>query len=491
MKPTRYILILLFLTGSASVSFAQKKETTGMKLQEQYVGHKVGQSVNVNMLIDLTDMPKMGTNLKRVATPIIRSNKGTEEIVLPQFVVAGRKRYDIIQRKMLIENNYKAVPGQTENTVIIPRKNGKLQQFNYSTSIAYKPWMKDASLILRAEDSGCAECHLGVSEEVLTNNFLYPLYQPEYKFSMIVPKGELVKRREETLIANISYKVGKYNIIPDFENNPSELAKIDAKLKELKGNEDIVFNRLGMVGYASPEGGVDYNIELSKKRAISFAGYLVSKYPFLKGRFDNSWKGQDWEGLQEAVSNLSFAAKNDVLEALKIPTPEGRTKALKALDNGRVYSMLLQEVYPPLRRSELVFSIVVKGFSLEKAKETIKTHPSRLSLAEVYAVAQSYPKGSKEQYGTWAIADETFTKDVEPAINAAILDLQAGRYQDAVNRLQRRSNDSKIWPMLGLAYAYNEDWAKAEEFLQKAKANGSQQAAYNLDELQKYLKDNF
>lgn len=127
---------------------------------------------------------------------------------------------------------------------------------------------------------------------------------------------------------------------------------------------------------------------------------------------------------------------------------------------------------------------------MDKAREIIKTHPSRLSLAEVYAVAQSYPEGSHERYETWTIAEKTFPKAIDPTANAAIIDLRAGRYPQALARLEARKSEPKLWMLLGLAYAYSEKWAEAESYLTRAAQQGRPGAQHNLNELRRYMQDN-
>lgn len=489
MKSIRYIFSLLLATAFL-YSYAQESRSLGIKMNGDYPARKKGSMVLVDMEVDLTAMPSISTNLTRVIVPVLRSESGEQEVLFPSFVIAGKRRYAIIQRRLTMDKSFKITDDQTEKTQIIRRVNGHKQLLHYAMQLPYQPWMKKASLYLKADDSGCANCALGSAEQMLASPFLYPLYEAKYKMGIVVPKGELEKHREESITANISFLVGKYNILPNHANNAQEIARVRSKMDELKRDKNITFKRLDLVGYASPEGGVQYNVELSKNRVEAFANYLSSIYPFLKGKLKTDWKGQDWAGLKAAIDKASFDHKDEVLEALKIANPDERTAALKRIEGGSVYSMLLRDFYPPLRRTELIFNIVVKGFSLEEAKETFETHPSRLSLAEVYAVAQSYPEGSAEQYRVWSRADQIFTKDVEPAINAAVLDLRAGRYGKAVERLQRRESDERIWGMLGLAYAYTEEWQKAESYLRKAQSKGDKLAAHNLIELQRYMEDN-
>ena len=71
---------------------------------------------------------------------------------------------------------------------------------------------------------------------------------------------------------------------------------------------------------------------------------------------------------------------------------EGR---IKALDGGKIYASLLQDCYPGLRHSDYTVRYVVRGFNVEEAKQIIKTRPQQLSLQEMYLVAQTYAKGSR------------------------------------------------------------------------------------------------
>ncbi len=490
MKLSRYIILSLLVGASALVLSAQQNHLSGIQVPEKHVIKKKGRTAEVKMNLDLTAMPDMKSNLLMVVTPVIQSNTSGEQVALRPFVLAGNKRYRIVDRRVSLNKKHPFNNHETKPAAVVNRRNGKTQNLDYATTTPYHPWMRNSSLILMAENTGCAECPMGHEETSLTDDALVPLYEANYQYNIMVPEGELVKVREESLSAHLAYQVGKYEVLPNFDGNPAELQRIDSKLKELRGNSDITFEKLSMVGYASPEGGVDYNLQLSKNRANSFADYLVGKYPILKGRFESDWKGQDWDGLKAAVAKSNLPNRDAILRIIDEKSVEERPSALQALDGGTTYATLLASFYPPLRRSELTFHIVVKGFELDKAREIIKTHPTRLSLAEVYAVAQSYPEGSAERYETWTIAEAAFPQAIEPTANAAIIDMRAGRYAEALRRLEARKSEQKLWTLLGLAYAYNEKWTEAEKYLSYAAQHGMPGAEHNLNELRLYMQDN-
>ena len=201
--------------------------------------------------------------------------------------------------------------------------------------------------------------------------------------------------------------------------------------------------------------------------------------------------GADWDGLRAAIEESSVEHKEQILQIIQETPADKRTEALRAIDQGQTYAHLLQTYYPPLRRTVITFSFVVKGFDLAEAKGVIKTHPTHLSLAEVNLVANSYPAGSAERYETWAIAADAFPNAVEPATNAAIMDFEAGRYDQAVKLLERYKKNTKLYTILGIAYAYNGQYDDARTYLTKAAQLGLPDAQYNLDEFLHYMQDNF
>ncbi len=68
--------------------------------------------------------------------------------------------------------------------------------------------------------------------------------------------------------------------------------------------------------------------------------------------------------------------------------------------------------------------------------------------------------------------------------------MRAGRYAEALRRLEARKSEQKLWTLLGLAYAYNEKWTEAEKYLSYAAQHGMPGAEHNLNELRLYMQDN-
>ena len=79
-----------------------------------------------------------------------------------------------------------------------------------------------------------------------------------------------------------------------------------------------------------------------------------------------------------------------------IPIEKGRETKLMQLHGGTPYRYLLKYIFPSLRVAICKVNYEVRDFSVEEAKEIIKTRPQNLSLNEMFLVANTYPTGSQE-----------------------------------------------------------------------------------------------
>ncbi len=476
---TTLTLVALVMLWLPSEIIAQEAVNLldGLRATSQTVATRQGAKAVVDFDLDLTNMKHLKSNTVLQIVPTLQANDGSEQLDLPAISISGRTRAIMLRR-------------MGKQVDIIRNKSGE-QHYHYTAEVPFALWMKDASLIFRAKGYGCAECELGDYTTLLTPNALAPLYQPQYRYAMLVPEGEETKRREESLTAMITFPVNKTNLNLNLGNNRSEIKRINDKVQELTTNSSLTVDALSLTGYASPEGNADLNQRLSEGRVKSIAAYLVRTYPRFKDHYTSRAMGADWDGLRAAIEESSVDYKEQIIQIIQERAASERTAALRAIDNGKTYAHLLQTYYPPLRRTVITFSFVVRGFDLEEAREVIKKHPTHLSLAEVNLVANSYPAGSAERYETWVIAADAFPNAVEPATNAAIMDFEAGRYDQAVKLLERYKKNTKLYTILGIAYAYNEQYDNARTYLTKAAQLGLPDAQYNLDEYLHYMQDNF
>lgn len=445
--------------------------------EEHFIKEHNEVSVSMTFVLDEISVRR---NDMLILTPVLKSKgKDNDSLKLSPVVVSGSLRNKILNRKKSLGSQ---LPFDREPQTVITRKNGTVQSVNYAVIVPYKSWMDNASLSISEIVSGCASCYDTEEERLVAQNILPKQAPVSYKLTFIIPEVEPVKNRSDRHTATFNYIVDRYELLCNFKNNSEEFAQVDSVIGEIQQNQDLKITEFNIAGYASPEGGFEHNRILSQNRANSFADYLVSKFGVRRNQFIVNGFGEDWTGLYKAVSQSSLKDKQEVLDIInKVESPDARDRELLKLANGNTYKILLNDYYPPLRRTEYVIAYIVRPFDLEEAKKLIKVNPKLLSLNEMYLVAYSYPSDTKEFREVFDIAVRLYPQSDIAIVNSAGADIEGGNFDAAIERLLKIENNPKIWNNLGVAYLYKGDYGKAREYLSKAAANGNAEARFNLD----------
>lgn len=479
MRKLVYIFILALMPiGIASAQIRYINNLKFNNLSTQKVNDRV--RVDVNMLLDEL---MLSSNDMLILTPVLRSNKGPDSVELAPVAVLGKVRNRVVERNERLHNE---IPVPMNAQAVVARKNKQPQVITYSTTVPAAKWMNDASLKVRAEVKGCADCGEDLGDVLLTNRVVKEPYKPLYKLTYIVPEVEPVKARADRHSATFNYIIGKHDLLRNYKNNASEFNRVDKVIKEVKGNKDLNITEFTVSGYASPEGNFNSNRALADRRANSFADYLSTTHGINRSQFKVTGYGEDWDGLKKAVENSSLADKNEIIRIINNESnPDARDAQLMKLSNGQTYRTLLGNYYPPLRRTDYTIAYNVRSFSVEEAREIIKSNPKLLSLNEMYLVAQSYPANSKEFKEVFDIASRMYPDEPIAIINSAAADIEGGNHRAAISRLSKIESDSRSWNNLGVAYVRMGNTAKAKEYFQKAATRGDTDAKANEEEINK------
>ena len=419
-------------------------------------------------------------------TPVVTGNGDPDHsLSLKPILVMGEKREILTERMQDARREVPYLTTDSDKTFVV-QKGDAPERYLYQVSVPASEWTKDASLKLVAESWGCAACKVLTQEKRLTDRLIREPYVPDFKLAYITPPVEPVKARADKHTATFNFKVARHELLRNYKNNGREFAQVDRIVGEVAGNPDFTITSLTIDGYASPEDYASNNLPLSDRRAKAFADYLSEAFDLPSRMLKPTGHGEDWDGLRKAVEASAMAHKEEVLRIIDTePGLDARDGKIRAIDGGKTYKLLLDEYYPPLRRTEYTIAYNVRAFTVEEGREIIKKDPKLLSLNEMYLVAGSYPKGSKEFNEVFDIAVRLYPDQPIAIINAASAEIEAGAYASAIARLEKLPDDAAALNNLAVAYALSGDDARAKAVLEKAQALGSAEAAHNLEELGK------
>ncbi len=453
---------------------------------------KNGRAIELSMDLDFSET-RIKTQHTVALTPVLVAADGSREACFPPVVLDGKIRNLVYLRAQRLESVEIPPYHDGSEQVIIRRRNGKEQSYDYTASLPYENWMLDGRVEMREVVHGCVNCEKGESEQNLLDSVL-PTFNPDYILGKLEPEPEPIKTREESRSAYINFRRDRYEILENYKDNAAELGEVLASIRLVDNNPDLTITGIRIDGYASPEGSIAHNEILSDNRANSLAEYVRRKTGIDGSLISAEGHGEDWEGFKKMllVENRlpTLPKRGEVIRLLKDSDAnhdiiEDRIAALEP--KAQIYNALLGILYPELRRNEYRIKYDVRNFDLEEAREVIRTQPKLLSLKEIYMVAGSYEKGSEEYEFAMRTAAECYPHSVA-VMNDRALELFRNGDTIGVIDLLSKSGLTETSPMLlnslGVAYARAGEPLKAAECFRKASDGGLEEAVHNLKQVE-------
>lgn len=391
----------------------------------QAVARKISDDkVEVSFNMDCSTL-RLPSRRQMIITPLIISRSENDTLALPSVCIAGRNRYRMNKRK---ESLYGKEPAAGEEQEMIRFGRKRDMPLEYNETVPAQEWMSGARVEIFRELQGCAGCGEALGNAVVADIPLFKEVVERPNLEIMVAQAE-EKRRSFTRSAYLNFKVNQSALLADYMNNPAELAKIYSSIDSIRADDNYRIARIRIVGYSSPEGSYDANARLSGQRAKALEQNLKHACKLDGNMIECTSVPENWEGLAAWLREYRPSYMQKMLDIIgQTPEPDARDAKIKAIDGGKIYNALLQEVYPKLRLVEYTVSYTVVPFSVEQGREIIKTRPDKMNHNEMYQVAVSYGEGSDEYNRIIRMIADRFPSDRIANNNAAIVAWEMGDY---------------------------------------------------------------
>lgn len=497
-----YRFLILFLLSGCVALHAQRQEQPAQRQQQQQqqpsgpehiriVPKKMtqeGANLKIDMIFDMSNV-RIGSTESHTFTPILVAGK--KEMELPKVIIKGGRRYKADRRADKLSGRppveFAKNQKKITSSVYTIEKYSRNGTVSYKISIPYREWMENAKMNLREDVTGCC----GAEEGSMVYKNVYrevTKIDIDPKFSYIEPQPEAKKRRSEIGRAYLEFPRGKSVIDPNFSNNRRELNKINEMISIIATDPDVVVTKVEMRGYASPESSEAFNNDLSYKRARAMRNYFTKMSTISQDLFQVGQGGEDWNGLVSLLTDYPVAYKGEILNIINtVYNLDAREQRIRAIANGQPYRQIFRDLYPKLRRVDCEIEFTVRNFTLDESKERIRKKPKQLSQREIYDVARTYQKGSREFNETLLTARSQFPEDDIANLNGAAAALSEGDTELAEEYLYKvqNTNTPEYANCLGVFYTQTGNFDEAEKLLRKAEAAGMSEATHNLKELER------
>ena len=354
-------LIYLFIALAATIlpAHAQKFLNDALTLSNVSLWQQ-GNSLYVGMTVDMANLT-IGSARSLSLIPLLTD--GQHNVPLQEIIVNGKRREKAYLRGL-------AISKQEPTAIIVPYN--KREVLNYAQVIPYEPWMANASLNLVENLCGCGNNEEMLAQELITNDVSTEAKRLSAMVPVVAyiqPTVEVVKNRSEQYEAHLDFPVSKAVIQPEFMNNHKELMNIHAMFDKIQNDKNLTVTGISIEGFASPEGPLKFNEQLSQKRAEALKNYLTTNEKVPGKLYKVTFGGENWDGLVQALEKSSMKDKDKFIGIIKNTTDDARRKQeIMRVDGGVPYRTMLKEIYPGLRKVNCKIDYTVANFDVEQGR---------------------------------------------------------------------------------------------------------------------------
>lgn len=159
--------------------------------------------------------------------------------------------------------------------------------------------------------------------------------------------------------ACVVFRVGRADTLSVYKEGIADLDSVVAWLEQAQNDESIIIEQVGFFGAASPEGSLQVNRKLSRKRLESVEQYVRSRVDIPDSIVFRDDACIPWHWLREEVSASDIDYKDEILEVIDSPeelvnlwegyTIDNRVLRLQKLRGGKPWKLLLNRFFGPMR----------------------------------------------------------------------------------------------------------------------------------------------
>ncbi len=388
-----------------------------------------GERVVVSFEVE-TDVKSIPANRKEIIMPFIYNAKDTLWLETLEVYGKGRFKRERQENHLAGDKDWQL----SENQVI------KGDVYHYISSVPLKRWMKSTNLGIKRQMVGC-NCEEELADQTLAEGValfeepMLPARRIPETFTLADATREWDFGKDEL---EIIFKVSKIEIDSTVFNNEVTFGKILSAIDKIFANPKYKVDKIEIAGYASPEGRRSFNNWLAENRAKALINYIIEnrpQYNLTEDSFRLRNGEENWPGLRRHLLASNIAEKDQVVEIIDMDLPDEEKKTrIKALDKGKVWKKMLDEVYPHLRCARY--------------------------LAVFY--------------------DSTQDEAVD-MINLANQMIREGNYAGAYEAVEPYSDDLRAYNTIGTALMMQGKFEEALPWLQKAVQSNTASAQDNID----------
>jgi len=379
--------------------------------------------------------------------------------------------------------------------------------FSTSQTVDYQPSFSscvligDAEAVMGSKNAKFETIQLGegtiaTSERIFTKPNLAYQKDASNGTNLILAEHGYTGKQIATATALIYYEWNMDNLNLNLPlNRKAENRQALANLFTFMEKYPVVEN-IQMTGWASPEGELNRNQELSSNRSKTAKSWFDREYNNIitkqarsqkvkpadlrrEFKFDLEDKGEDWDGFIAAVAASSIKDKDQILNVIR--SQAGHAQRQEQIRNMIAIYNEIDNMLPELRRAIIKISCTDAKSDEEIAKLSSE-NPAELSLSELLYSA-SLTTDVKMKASIYESAIKLFPEDYRGYNDLACIKAFEGNMGEAKELLKKASslspNNGVMLNNEGVIFMMEKDYEAAKQSFEASEKAGFSQA-YNM-----------
>ncbi len=340
----------------------------------------------------------------------------------------------------------------TGNGTTIDFKTGGTATFEQT--LAYDPSMEAADLIITGKLYKQTKEKGALPETKIADATIITPYLVDKTFKVLTEQDALVRQFDKTTTATFNFEKGKSDVRAN-EVKDQDILALVAWMQAAQTNPKIKITGIEINGYASPDGEVVKNDDLSSDRTVAARKALTElmKKAKLTAYADTSAYalakfGEDFEGFKSqlaATTTIPEADKNLFIRILEM-TKDAEQREKDMVNLGKAYTELEQDVFPMIRRAVVVVKYTEYGLTDDELRAASVQNPNSLSIEELLFTAGKLTTDQNEKARIYAIAAANYATDHRAHTNLGAALFELGNTKDAAKSF-KKANELKDIPV--------------------------------------------
>ena len=340
----------------------------------------------------------------------------------------------------------------TGNGTTIDFKTGGTATFEQT--LAYDPSMEAADLIITGKLYKQTKEKGALPETKIADATIITPYLVDKTFKVLTEQDALVRQFDKTTTATFNFEKGKSDVRAN-EVKDQDILALMAWMQAAQTNPKIKITGIEINGYASPDGEVAKNDNLSSDRTVAARKALTDlmKKAKLTAYADtNAYAlakfGEDFEGFKNqlaATTTIPEADKNLFIRILEM-TKDAEQREKDMVNLGKAYTELERDVFPMIRRAVVVVKYTEFGLTDDELRAASVQNPNSLSIEELLFTAGKLTTDQNEKARIYGIAATNFATDHRAHTNLGATLFELGNTKDAAKSF-KKANELKDVPV--------------------------------------------